>query len=231
MVENRTLTVHRLCNSGFTEMSSWSLSGENLLTTPENLPAQPGVYAFAIDEVVQYVGLASVSIRQRFGFYARPGATQSTNIRLNAAIVRLIGLGRNVRVLVAHPPDSEWNGLRVSGPEGLEAALIKDFDLSWNRRGSQPNPNLSDDESLITEKQGNIVVGNGRPSGSGAVRSAIIAYVNAHVGVTEREIAQAIFGRAGVQQQVNPHCRELVRTGHLVRLPTTPLTYKIGHAR
>lgn len=229
MDAQRTLTVAALVEAGFAEIGCWQADHRGLVV-PNDLPGKAGVYAFALDERVQYVGLASGSIKQRFGFYARPGSTQSTNIRLNALMRELIGGGQSVRILLAHPADGIWNGLRVSGPEGLEAALIKDYQLPWNKRGVIIAPPLpAAVETIRLKRNASPEIGGAiRPSGSLAVRSMIIEFVAKHPGSTERELAQGLFGRSGVQQQVNAYCRELVKVGRLERLPTSPITYKLG---
>ena len=132
------LSVAQLLNAGFNEVGCWELNTESKLNCSVKLPALAGVYAFAVDGVVQYVGLASKSIRQRFGFYRTPGATQPTNIRLNEIIRGHVARGAIVEILVAHPPDGEWNGLLLRGAEGLEAGLIAQFNLPWNVRGTTP---------------------------------------------------------------------------------------------
>lgn len=132
------LTTERLLAAGFTQVGCWELNDARDLAHSIQLPDKSGVYAFAIDGIVQYVGLASKSIRQRLGFYRKPGASQRTNIRLNEVIRGHIGNGATVQILVAHPPDYDWNGLKMSGAEGLEAGLIADFDLPWNMRGTSP---------------------------------------------------------------------------------------------
>ena len=131
----RNLSIVQLLDSGFVEIDCWS-ANDDYLIVPKNLPGQRGVYAFAIDDQVRYVGLASRSIKQRLAHYARPGPSQTTNIRLNLMMRELIGAGLTVRVFLAYPEDSIWRGMRISGPEGLEAALIEDFDLPWNKRGA-----------------------------------------------------------------------------------------------
>ena len=80
------LTVERLTSGGFTEVGCWELNSTHDLAHQIDLPAKAGVYAFAIDGVVQYVGLASKSLRQRLGFYRKPGVSQRTNVRLNEII-------------------------------------------------------------------------------------------------------------------------------------------------
>lgn len=212
---SRTLTVTTLMESGFEEVECWSAT-ESRLNRPTRLPDKRGVYAFAIGGLVVYVGLASRSIKQRLGFYATPGPSQRTNIRLNAMITELVRQGQVVRILLAHPEDGEWNGLRLSGPEGLEAALIEDFDLPWNVRGSG-SPN--DAPSAKYE---------GSPSGQrahGSTPRAILDFVAANPRCTELEIARAVFGPGAVQPQANQHCRKLVADGLLVRRPTRPFTY------
>lgn len=96
---------------------------------------EPGVYAFAIKGIVQYVGLASRGIAGRLYSYTRPGASQRTNVRLNSKISDLLTTGTLIEIFVAHPTDGDWNGMRLSGPQGLEAALIADYELPWNKRG------------------------------------------------------------------------------------------------
>lgn len=208
------LSVSRLLDCGFSEYDCWGL-GDQRINPPQNLPNERGVYAFALEDRVVYVGLASRSLRQRLHFYARPGASQRTNVRLNGIISELIRQGQSVRVLIAHPRDGEWNGLRTSGSEGLEAALIEDFDLPWNVRGSTkaaPPPQVSQSS-----------VGVRRLHGS--TPSAILAFVSKNPKCTELEIAKGVFGPSAVQPRANPYCRKLVEEGKLTRLDTRPARY------
>jgi hypothetical protein len=212
------LTTELLLDSGFVEVGCWTVS-EHRINPPANLPAKRGVYAFAIDGQAMYVGLASRSVKQRLGFYARPGASQRTNVRLNAMIRDLVGRGATIRIFLAHPEDGAWNGFRVSGPEGLEAALIEDYDLPWNQRGSQSA------SSLIPANAGPIATGR-RPHGS--VPQAICDFVAANPRCTELQIAKGVFGPSAVQPQANQYCRRLVDEGRLKRLPTRPATYVLA---
>jgi hypothetical protein len=101
-----------------------------------NAPKHPGVYIFVQAGSARHVGVASRSLAQRLYMYSRPGISQRTNIRLNAALRDELAVGSIVDVYVANPPDLEWNGWKVSGAEGLEAAIIRNFRLPWNRRGT-----------------------------------------------------------------------------------------------
>ena len=195
------LTVDRLLEAGFVSVGCWELNSTRDLSHRIELPATSGVYAFSINGVVQYVGVASKSLRQRLGFYRKPGTTQRTNIRLNEIIRGHLGSGTKVEIVLAHPPDHEWNGLKISGAEGLEAGLIAAFNLPWNVRGVRSNqaaaPHLRASEDSTASK--------------------ILEFVHLRPGLTELEIAKAIHGPAAVQQQVNQECRLLVRRGKIER--------------
>lgn len=130
-----TLTVERLKSGGFEDADYWRVGEDGRLEIME-LPAKPGVYAFAIDGVAQYVGVAANSLAKRLRFYARPGITQRTSLRLNRKITDLCGEGHEVQVLIAFPEDFDWRGFAVKAAEGLEAGIIATFHLPWNIRGA-----------------------------------------------------------------------------------------------
>lgn len=201
-----SLTVERLISSGFAEVGCWELNSTRDLAHPITVPHKAGVYAFAIDGIVQYVGLASKSLRQRFGFYRKPGASQATNIRLNEIIRGQIDKGVVVQILTAHPPDHEWNGFKVSGSEGLEAGIIAEFDLPWNKRGG----------AVVTQNPLNTASPSQSPRQRG-VATKIVELVRRRPGMTELEIAKAIHGPSAVQQHINQDCRILVVRGFIQR--------------
>lgn len=129
------LRAEDLLARGFAHACEWQVL-ESRLKQSARLPDHPGVYAFCIDGIAQYVGLASKSLARRIYGYQNPGPSQLTNKRLNGLLLANANGGTSVDILVASPPDFEWNGWSISGAEGLEAALIRDFDLPWNVRGS-----------------------------------------------------------------------------------------------
>lgn len=214
----RVLTKALLVEAGFEDVGTWKASNERL-TPPEGIPAKRGVYAFAWNDEVLYVGLASRSLRQRLNFYARPGASQTTNVRLNAMIRDLLARGSEIRVLVAQPDDQVWNGFRISGPEGLEAALIEDFAIPWNIKGSSVA--LSDTSTAVSSTRNR----RGRRSN---VPQAILEFVTRNPKCTELQIAKGVFGPNAVQPRSNPYCRRMVESGILERLPTRPATYVVS---
>jgi hypothetical protein len=201
------LTVDHLIAGGFRSAGCWKLDGAGALHHEMELPRNGGVYAFAIDGIVQYVGLASKSISQRLNFYRKPGASQVTNVRLNEIISQVLQSGSTVEVLTACPPDQHWNGFRIKGAEGLEAGIIESFDVPWNIRG------VTTRVSAGTKSANG---GQGRRR-VGGIRGKVLELIQRRPGMTELDIARAIHGPAAVQQQVNPVCRELVAAGLVER--------------
>lgn len=131
------LNAQTLLNAGFHRASEWSLDEAGLLVLTEALPNEVGVYAFARDGVVLYVGVATMGLAKRIYFYAKPGVSQKTSLRLNDTIRRELQLSARIEVLIALPQDMEWNGLPVHGAAGLELGLIKAYALPWNLRSAK----------------------------------------------------------------------------------------------
>lgn len=132
------LLLSQIADGGFVHTGRWVLNPEGVLVFAGNAPKQPGVYIFVQARTARYVGVASRNLAQRLYMYGRPGSSQRTNIRLNAVLRNELANGEIIDVYVASPPDLEWNGWKVSGAEGLEAAIIRGFRLPWNRRGTVP---------------------------------------------------------------------------------------------
>lgn len=128
------LTSERLLAHGFLLEGSWMLAGFGVLLLDGRVERGPGVYAFAIDGIVHYVGVATRCVANRLGFYRRPGTSQRTNIRLNALMIEVLASTDRIDVLVARPEAATWDGLPVNMCAGLELGLIHDFQLAWNQR-------------------------------------------------------------------------------------------------
>ena len=64
------LTVDRLLAGGFTKAGRWRVGQDGRLEIMD-VPARSGVYAFAIDGVAQYVGVAANSLALRRRIYLR----------------------------------------------------------------------------------------------------------------------------------------------------------------
>jgi hypothetical protein len=122
-----------LLRAGFEDLGEWALTDDGRISPPP-APAGPGVYAFELDHVVVYVGLAQRGLRQRLAQYRTPGKDQSTNKKIKRLIQESLAGEHHVTVLVARPGGTQWNGLPVIIAPGLEAGLIKMIRPKWNRR-------------------------------------------------------------------------------------------------
>jgi hypothetical protein len=131
-----TLSVGELVRAGFELAGRWLLSDAGHLTIDRPLPKAVGVYAFAKDGVVLYVGVATMGLAKRLYFYGKPGVTQRTSQRLNGIIRNELLTVPFIEIYTAMPDDLEWNGLPVHGSAGLELGLIKKFALPWNMRSA-----------------------------------------------------------------------------------------------
>lgn len=128
------VAINMLVDAGFKLLGTWIASDAGIgLSTPA--PREPGVYAFAVGGVVKYIGLTKSGFHRRMYNYQRPGATQSTSIRINQIIAEHVGAGTVVEVYVAVPPALEWNGLPIHSSAGLEAGLIDMIQPPWNKMG------------------------------------------------------------------------------------------------
>lgn len=107
-----------------------------MLIATEVLPKGTGVYAFAKDGRVMYVGVATMGLAKRLYFYAKPGISQRTSLRLNETMRTELASVPHIDILIANPEDMEWNGLPVHGAAGLELGIIKKFALPWNMRSA-----------------------------------------------------------------------------------------------
>ena len=131
-----TLTSKTLLEAGFSHAGHWRKDEKYTINTSERLPTHQGVYAFSVNGVVQYVGLATMGLSKRLYFYKKPGSSQKTSIRLNGLIQSAVKNSIIVNILISNPEDLEWKGLPVHGCAGLELGLIKKYNLPWNLRSS-----------------------------------------------------------------------------------------------
>lgn len=130
------LFVDELVAGGFAFAGRWILTDAGEIALDRPVVNAIGVYAFAVDGVVVYVGVATMGIGKRLYFYAKPGVAQPTNRRLNHLIKTELGTRPFLDVYTAVPGDLEWNGLPVHGSAGLELGLIRKYALPWNMRSA-----------------------------------------------------------------------------------------------
>jgi hypothetical protein len=131
------MDVSDLIKAGFREIGHWrERDGALVPDLTEAVSERGAVYVFIDNDEIAYIGLSMMPLDKRFYFYANPGPSQSTNIRLKALILDRLAIGALFRILVAFPGQLEWNGLPLDVAPGLETALINSIQPKWNKKGS-----------------------------------------------------------------------------------------------
>lgn len=102
----------------------------------------PGVYRFTLGRTI-YIGEAD-RLRRRFQHYRTPGPTQTTNVRLNTLMLRLLEEGGVVAVCIVTSAWIEVEGRRSPLDLGHKAArlLIENAALTAARLGGASVENL-----------------------------------------------------------------------------------------
>jgi excinuclease UvrABC nuclease subunit len=117
-------------------VGEWTQKSESAFKLNATAPPEPGIYAFALDDIIVYIGLTNNSLRNRFEQYRRGHEGQRTNARVNKLIAKALSQGHKVKALMATPEPLEWHGLPVNTAAGLEASLIQMIRPPWNITGA-----------------------------------------------------------------------------------------------
>lgn len=131
------MSVSKLAKVGFRKVGCWSMGEER----PEyELNAEKMtynvLYSFVSGTEILYIGKTSVALRDRMYQYQRPGPSQRTNIRVNAAISEMLKTGSTVDVhTLPDPGDMEYKGFHLNLAAGLEDSLIRELKPTWNKTG------------------------------------------------------------------------------------------------
>lgn len=98
------LKTAQLEESGFNLVGDWIIDDNDRPIPTIAIPKHVGVYAFSVDGIVQYVGVATMGLAKRLYFYGKPGQSQKTSQRINGYLLQLINAGVRVQIHVAHHP-------------------------------------------------------------------------------------------------------------------------------
>ncbi len=127
-------TDKRLIAGGFKVSGRWELDTASRARFVGEAPKQPGVYAYAVNGKVHYVGSAQGGIAKRLRHYEIT-KTKRTAFRIRGLIIEKLREGSKVTVLTIVPRPIRRNGLPVDPIVGLEEGLIRAWQPSWNVRG------------------------------------------------------------------------------------------------
>lgn len=133
----RPWPMRKLMMAGFELISECQLGESDAFQYSHRAPPGAVVYAFAVEGMVKYVGLTRFGLRTRLGHYVHGHEGQRTSARVKKLILDALRSGRRVEVLVAQPPELQWNGLPVDGPSGLETGLIRLIKPEWKQQGNR----------------------------------------------------------------------------------------------
>ena len=133
-------SVDQLLDGGFVHIGVWQ-AGQNGLMKFQGInpvPSKPGVYAYAVDQEVLYVGSAQRGLHKRLRHY-ESSKNLRTAIRIREAVLERLSHGTvvDVYVIVLEEPLTLHGGLPIDPVAGLEEGLIRDIKPTWNRRGSR----------------------------------------------------------------------------------------------
>ncbi|HOY29467.1 MAG TPA: GIY-YIG nuclease family protein [Flavobacteriales bacterium] len=144
-MENQTVhsvsdqsSLARIRSIGLVHAGIWKLNDPIIeFSLMHGFPDRDDVlYAFVIEESVKYVGITSKRLSERMGQYAKPYATQSTNIRLKEFIRDSLKSGIEVSVYAL--PSSlpiHVGEFPLNIAAGIEYSLIERLDPDWNTDG------------------------------------------------------------------------------------------------
>ena len=132
------LTGLALLGGGFQRVGAWASGdgadkGESggVLAFEGAAPGRPGLYAFVADGEAKYLGLTLRNLDGRLKLYGE--GRQAGQVRMRTKLADALKDGP-VEVYAVTPPDGVWSGWPVSTASGLEAAMLKRYDLPWNRK-------------------------------------------------------------------------------------------------
>ncbi len=123
---------------GFFQVAEWRRSTDGIISCEGDVPSKPGLYLFAVEQHVRYVGSALERLDKWMQSYQRRQRDNRSNRPVHAGLAEAINKGERVEIYVRPIPENArnvWQGLPVSVILGVEAALIADLNPLWNRRG------------------------------------------------------------------------------------------------
>jgi hypothetical protein len=129
------VTFADLRKVGFKLSGTWKLGDDDRLYLEGQMPAEAGLYIFAHQETVFYVGVTSRTIHKRVRSYAWRFKTLKGNRSVYKGIEDSIRAGRQVDVYTmcgVSPRWGKWRELPLDYLVGIESGLIETLNPPWN---------------------------------------------------------------------------------------------------
>ncbi len=129
------MMAERLTASGFSLSARWKLQANSRVRLIGEPPKQPGVYAFAVDGEVCYVGKTQKGIANRLRNYEIVKNKKRQGFHIKTLVGKALKSGSEVTVLtIVSLKPIPWRGLPVDLIAGLEVGLIRELQPKWNLR-------------------------------------------------------------------------------------------------
>lgn len=140
--------MNRLLNIGFISVGHWILEkglikySLTLHHTTTNV-----LYSFISNGEIKYIGKSKMQLSQRMYGYQNPGPSQTTNVRVNAAIQRLLENQQPVDIFILTDNGLlKYGDFKINLAAGLEDTLIFELNPEWNLSGRNLIPIDNDSE-------------------------------------------------------------------------------------
>ncbi len=133
------MKAEHLTANGFSLSARWELQENSRVQLIGEPPKQPGVYAFAVDGEVCWVGKTKKGIAKRMRDYEivknNIKKKERQGVRIRTLISKALKSGSEVTVLtIVSLKPIQWRGLPVDLIAGLEMGLIHKLQPKWNLR-------------------------------------------------------------------------------------------------
>ena len=147
--------MNRLLNIGFISVGHWTFDNNNDIkyNLTSNHTLTNVLYCFISNGDIKYIGKTKIQLSQRMYGYQNPGLSQTTNIRVNAAIKDLLKNEQHVDIFILIDNGLlKYGDFKINLAAGLEDTLIYEINPEWNLSGRNliPVDSASEKSELST---------------------------------------------------------------------------------
>jgi hypothetical protein len=147
--------MNRLLNIGFISVGHWTLNNDAIKYNLTSHHTTTNVlYSFISNGDIKYIGKTKMQLSQRMYGYQNPGPSQTTNIRVNAAIKNLLDNDQPVDIFILTDNGLlRYGDFRINLAAGLEDTLIYEINPDWNLSGRNLIPVDTESEKPELSKE------------------------------------------------------------------------------
>jgi len=125
--------IQQLIDINFKYLGNWFFHDDELDNTIQNTDITNFLYAFVIDDNIQYIGKSTQSIKKRFAGYKKPGKSQTTNIKNNKNIKDTLKNNQEIKIYIFNDNSPlRYGKFNINLAAGLEDSLINSIKPPWN---------------------------------------------------------------------------------------------------